>query len=160
MVELRKVDAKNIWKICALEVAEDQRNFVATNTQSILEAYCAISSGGVAMPYGIYDGETPVGFVMLGFGCEDWEDAPEIAKDTYNIWRFMIDRRYQRKGYGKQAMEAVLRLVETFPHGKADWVWLSYEPENQVAAELYRSLGFRENGQMDGDEIIAVRPLT
>ena len=160
MVELRKVDAKNIWKICALEVAEDQRNFVATNTQSILEAYCAISSGGVAMPYGIYDGETPVGFVMLGFGCEDWEDAPEIAKDTYNIWRFMIDRRYQRKGYGKQAMEAVLRLVETFPHGKADWVWLSYEPENQVAAELYRSFGFRENGQMDGDEIIAVRPLT
>ena len=160
MVELRKVDAKNIWKICALEVAEDQRNFVATNTQSILEAYCAISSGGVAMPYGIYDGETPVGFVMLGFGCEDWEDAPEIAKDTYNIWRFMIDRRYQRKGYGKQAMEVVLRLVETFPHGKADWVWLSYEPENQVAAELYRSFGFRENGQMDGDEIIAVRPLT
>ena len=160
MVELRKVDAKNIWKICALEVAEDQRNFVATNTQSILEAYCAISSGGVAMPYGIYDGETPVGFVMLGFGCEDWEDAPEIAKDTYNIWRFMIDRRYQRKGYGKQAMEAVLRLVETFPHGKADWVWLSYEPENQVAAELYRSFGFRENGQMDGDEFIAVRPLT
>ena len=160
MVELRKVDAKNIWKICALEVAEDQCNFVATNTQSILEAYCAISSGGVAMPYGIYDGETPVGFVMLGFGCEDWEDAPEIAKDTYNIWRFMIDRRYQRKGYGKQAMEAVLRLVETFPHGKADWVWLSYEPENQVAAELYRSFGFRENGQMDGDEIIAVRPLT
>ena len=160
MVELRKVDAKNIWKICALEVAEDQRKFVATNTQSILEAYCAISSGGVAMPYGIYDGETPVGFVMLGFGCEDWEDAPEIAKDTYNIWRFMIDRRYQRKGYGKQAMEVVLRLVETFPHGKADWVWLSYEPENQVAAELYRSFGFRENGQMDGDEIIAVRPLT
>ena len=160
MVELRKVDAKNIWKICALEAAEDQRSFVATNTQSILEAYCAISSGGVAMPYGIYDGETSVGFVMLGFGCEDWEDAPEIAKDTYNIWRFMIDRRYQRKGYGKQAMEAVLRLVETFPHGKADWVWLSYEPENQVAAELYRSFGFRENGQMDGDEIIAVRPLT
>ena len=160
MVELRKVDAKNIWKICALEVAEDQRSFVATNTQSILEAYCAISSGGVAMPYGIYDGETPVGFVMLGFGCGDWEDAPEIAKDTYNIWRFMIDRRYQRKGYGKQAMEAVLRLVKTFPHGKADWVWLSYEPENQVAAELYRSFGFRENGQMDGDEIIAVRPLT
>ena len=160
MVELRKVDATNIWKICALEVAEDQRNFVATNTQSILEAYCAISSGGVAMPYGIYDGETPVGFVMLGFGCEDWEDAPKIAKDTYNIWRFMIDRRYQRKGYGKQAMEAVLRLVETFPHGKADWVWLSYEPENQVAAELYRSFGFRENGQMDGDEFIAVRPLT
>ena len=112
------------------------------------------------MPYGIYDGETPVGFVMLGFGCEDWEDAPEIAKDTYNIWRFMIDRRYQRKGYGKQAMEVVLRLVETFPHGKADWEWLSYEPENQVAAELYRSFGFRENGQMDGDEIIAVRPLT
>ena len=71
MVELRKVNAKNIWKLIALEVEERQRSFVATNTQSILEAYCAITSGGIAMPYGVYDGETPVGFVMLGFGCED-----------------------------------------------------------------------------------------
>ena len=160
MVELRKVNAKNIWKLIALEVEERQRGFVATNTQSILEAYCAITSGGIAMPYGVYDGETPVGFVMLGFGCEDWEDAPRIAKDNYNIWRFMIDRRYQGRGYGKQAMEAILRLVNSFPCGKADCVWLSYVPGNEAAAGLYHAFGFRENGQMDGDEIIAVRSLT
>ena len=36
---------------------------------------------------------------------------------------------------------------------------LSYEPENAVARELYRSLGFIENGEMDGDEIVAVLKL-
>ena len=53
MVQLRKVDAGNIWKLVALEVDESQENFVATNTQSILEAYCAITGGSVALPFGI-----------------------------------------------------------------------------------------------------------
>ena len=28
-----------------------------------------------------------------------------------------------------------------------------YEPENTVSKALYHSFGFRENGEMDGDEI-------
>ena len=55
MITLRKVDSRNIWDLTKLSVADSQRNFVATNTESILEAYCAITAGGVAMPYGIYD---------------------------------------------------------------------------------------------------------
>ena len=62
MITLRKVDARNIWQIVALEVREEQKSFVATNTESILEAYCAVTNGGVALPFGIYDGDTPVGF--------------------------------------------------------------------------------------------------
>ena len=34
-------------------------------------------------------------------------------------------------------------------------VWLSYESENTVAAELYHSFGFSETGEMDGEELIA-----
>ena len=37
--------------------------------------------------------------------------------------------------------------------------WLSYEPENEVARKLYASCGFVENGEMDGDEIVAVIKL-
>lgn len=159
MVQLRKIDSQNIGKIVALEVREDQRTFVATNTQSILEAYCAITNGGVALPFGIYDGETPVGFLMIGYGCDDWENAPAIARENYSVWRLMIDWRFQGKGYGKAAMAAALDYIRTFPRGKAEFCFLSYEPENVAAKGLYHSFGFRENGEMDGEEVVAVLKL-
>ena len=36
---------------------------------------------------------------------------------------------------------------------------VSYEPENDVARKLYLSMGFEENGEMDGDESVAVLKL-
>lgn len=159
MIQLRKIDANNVWKILALEVAENQKSFVATNTQSIVEAYCAITNGGTALPFGIYDEDTPVGFAMIGYGCDDWEDAPAIARENYSIWRLMIDKGFQGKGYGKAAMEALLDYIRTFPCGKADSCYLSYKPENAVARELYHSFGFQEKGEMDAEEIIAVLKL-
>lgn len=158
-MELRKVDIGNVWQILALEVKESQRYFVASNTESIVEAYCAITSGGVALPFGIYDDETLVGFLMIGYDCLDWEDAPGVAKGNYSIWRLMIDKNHQGKGYGKQAMELALSYIATKPCGESDTVWLSYEPENAVAKALYHSFGFRENGEFDGDEAIALREI-
>ena len=159
MITLRKVDARNIWQIVALEVREEQKSFVATNTESILEAYCAITNGGVALPFGIYVGDTPVGFLMIGYGCDDWEDAPAIARNNYSIWRLMIDKSCQGRGYGKAAMAAALDYIRTFPSGKAECCFLSYEPENMAAQRLYHSFGFRENGELDGKEIVAVLKL-
>ena len=97
---------------------------------------------------------------MIGFDVDDdWEDAPQIAKGNYNLWRLMIDRSYQNKGYGAEAVRLALEFVKSFPCGKADYCWLSYEPENEVARRLYRSFGFTETGEMDGEEIIAILRL-
>ncbi|MGM9588059.1 MAG: hypothetical protein ACI3VA_11325 [Candidatus Limivicinus sp.] len=49
--------------------------------------------------------------------------------------------------------------IRAFPCGPADCCWLSYEPENTAAKTLYHRFGFRENGETDGDEIVAVLPL-
>ena len=159
MIHLQKVDSNNIWPLMALEVHENQKNFVAANTVSILEAYCAITAGGVAMPYGIYDDDKPVGFLMIGYGDADWENAPKIAEGNYSLWRFMIDKHCQGRGYGRAAMAAVLDLIRTQPCGPAEACWLSYEPENAAARALYHSFGFRENGEMDGEEVVAVLKL-
>ena len=75
------------------------------------------------------------------------------------IWRFMIDERFQGRGLGRKAMEAVLDYIRTYPCGKADYCWLSYEPENEAAKSLYSKFGFAENGEMDGEEVIAVLKL-
>ena len=96
MIRLEEINGKNVWDILRLKVGESQKNFVASNDVSIIEAYIAVTHHGKAFPFGIYDGDTPVGFCMIGFGADDdWEDAPAVAKDNYNVWRFMIDERYQ-----------------------------------------------------------------
>ncbi|MCR5601103.1 MAG: GNAT family N-acetyltransferase [Ruminococcus sp.] len=160
MIHLEKVNGRNIWDILELSVDEAQKSFVADNSTSIIEAYSTLCSGGHVFTFGIYDDETPVGFLMIGFGTDEcWEAPPAVAEDNYNIWRFMIDKRYQHKGYGKAALKLALDYIRTFPCGKAEKCWLSYEPENHAAAKLYSSFGFGTNGEKDGDEVIAVLNL-
>ncbi len=157
-MELRKVDKSNIWKIIHLSVSIEQEDFVATNTESILEAYTVITSGGTALPFGIYENEELVGFVMIGYGLVDEED-PKIAEGNYCLWRFMIDKKYQHRGYGRRALEIILEYLDTRPAGDAKLCWLSYEPENIGARTLYQKMGFVENGEMCDGEIVAIRSL-
>ena len=160
MLRLEKVNGKNVWELLKLSVSESQKNYVAANEISIIEAYTAISGNGYAFPFGLYDGDTPVGFLMIGFDVDDdWIDAPDIAKGNYNLWRLMIDKDYQNRGFGRKAVQLALDYIKTFPCGEAEYCWLSYEPENKAARQLYRSFGFEETGDMDGEEVIAVLKL-
>ncbi len=157
MLKLEKINGKNVWEILKLHVSEEQKSFVAGNDISIIEAYTTITGNGYAFPFGIYEEDTPIGFLMIGIDTDDyWEDAPAIAKGNYNLWRLMIDKDYQKKGYGREAVRLALEYIKTFPCGEAQYCWLSYEPENVVAGRLYRSFGFVETGELDGEELIAV----
>lgn len=86
MIQFCKIDS-NIWKVIELSVNDEQKCFVATNTESILEAYVTITSGNVALPFAIYNDETLVGFVMFGYGSIG-DDEPSVAESNYTIWRF------------------------------------------------------------------------
>lgn len=160
MLRLERVTGKNVWDILKLRVSDEQRSFVAGNDVSIIEAYTAITGNGYTFPFGLYAEETPVGFLMIGFDTDDfWDDAPPVAKGNYNLWRLMIDQRFQGQGYGTEAVRLALEFIKTRPCGEAEFCWLSYEPDNKTAAQLYRSFGFAETGEMDGEELIAVLPL-
>lgn len=160
MLKLKKITGKNVWDILKLRVSEKQKSFVASNDISMIEAYISITGNGYAFPFGIYEDDVPIGFLMIGFDTDDyWDDAPLIAKGNYNLWRLMIDHHYQNKGYGKEAVRLALVFIKTFPCGEAEYCWLSYEPENEVARQLYHSFGFVETGEMDGEELVAVLKL-
>ncbi len=100
---------------------------------------------------------------MIGYDiCDEDADREKfpLLIGNYLIWRFMIDGRHQKKGYGQEAMRLALDYIRTFPCGKAGCCWLSYEPENEVARKLYRSFGFEETDRPDGwDEVPAVLKL-
>ena len=109
-IHLEKITWDNYKHICKLRVTKEQDGFVARNERSLIHAYIALSQGEIRpYPFGIYLGKKPIGFVMIGYN--GWEEGdPEFMKNTYFIWRFMIDKRYQGKGYGRQAFGlAVLR---------------------------------------------------
>ena len=164
MVHLEKIDAKNVWDVIELKVAKAQKSFVASNDVSILQAYTAIGTCCSAFPFAIYNDKKAVGFLMIGYNeaalYEFYDETPpEAVKNNYSLWRLMIDKRYQNRGYGREAIKLALDFIRTWPCGKAEYCELSYEPENEVAAKLYHSFGFVENGEKDGDELVAVLKL-
>ena len=125
---------------------------------SLAEAFVYTSDqDNCVIPYGIYADEVMVGFIMYAYWIEG-EAIELFSKNCYHIWRIMFDVKHQGKGYGKQAMEKVIEEIKTFPHGKADYIYMSYEPENVASKNLFHSFGFVDTDKKfadDDDEIIA-----
>ena len=148
MIKLAEITNANVWKVCALEPFDNQKDFVAENIQSLAEAYATRNEGNNALPLAVYNDESLIGFVMIGKGTVGDENESDLIKENYCIWRLMIDKKYQGQGFGMQTLDAVMDLIRTFPFGEAEKVWLSYEPENTHARDIYRKYGFIENGEM------------
>ena len=160
MLKLKEINRNNIGEILKLEVFDNQKSFVATNNSSIIEAYIAITENNHVFTFGIYKDEIPIGFLMIGYDVNsDDESVPMIAKGNYNIWRLMVDKKFQGKGFGKKAIDLALEFISTFPCGTAKYCWLSYESDNNVARQLYKSVGFVETDEKDGEEIVAILEL-
>ena len=160
MLKLKKINRNNVGEILKLEVFDNQKSFVATNNSGIIEAYIAITDNNDVFTFGIYKDDAPIGFLMIGYNVNsDDEGAPSIAKGNYNIWRLMIDKKFQGKGFGKKVMDLALEFVNTFTCGTEKYCWLSYESDNDVARQLYKSVGFVETDEKDGDEIVAIMKL-
>ena len=124
MLKLKKINRNNVAEILKLEVFDNQKSFVATNNSSIIEAYIAITENNDVFTFGIYKGDIPIGFLMIGYDVNsDDEGAPRIAKGNYNIWRLMIDKKFQGKGFGKKAMDLAIEFINIFPCGIAKYCW-------------------------------------
>jgi diamine N-acetyltransferase len=139
MVELRRINKDNYNECLNLKVAEGQKSFVASNVYSLAQAWVCYKT---AYPFAIYADDIMVGFVMMGFYEE---------KQIYTIWRFMIDTRYQKKGYGKNALQLSIDYLRK--EFNVNEIFLSVEPNNIVAEKLYDSLGFKRTGELAGEEI-------
>ncbi len=141
MVQLRKITEENFIDAFNLKLAPGQERFVSNPIRSLAQAYVYRDQ---CQPFGIYDGDTMVGYVMVIYDY----DIPE-----YDIWHMMIDASKQGLGYGSAALDRVLEYIKTKPFGPSDRVTLTCNKENPRAMKLYQSRGFAETGEEDGDEI-------
>ncbi|MGD6896719.1 GNAT family N-acetyltransferase [Bacillus infantis] len=139
MVSLKEIDRHNFFDVIDLKVAEEQKSFVATNLFSLAQAKAFPECNCLA----IYHEEKLVGFTMY---CIDFDDK------EYWIYRLMIDAKYQSKGYGKAAMEKLIELIKEDKDHQV--IYLSFEPENDRAKEMYEKLGFEADGRVIDGEIV------
>ena len=146
MIQLELVNEATFKKIVDMKLPPEQNAFVAPNVVSLAQAWLYYDN---ARPYSICDDDNVVGFMML-----DWDEGER----SVGIWRFMIAHEHQGRGYGRKALEATIRLVREA--GTIDFMHLDYVPNNKIAHDLYYSLGFRENGDIEDGEIVMILPLT
>ncbi len=138
-VELREVTRETVRAVCLLQVAVEQRGFVAPNAVSFAEAMFEPKAWFRA----VVADDVPVGFVML---------SVDPAAHEYYLWRFMIDVRYQSRGYGRAALIQVVEHVRTLPDATellVSWVPAAHGPE-----PFYRAFGFEPTGEIDEGEVV------
>ncbi len=136
-ITLREIDADTVRAICRLSVRPGQEQFVAPNAVSIAQAYYSPKAWFRA----VYAGEEPVGFLML-------EDNP--GKPEYYLWRFMIDARFQRMGFGRRAMALLVSHVRTRPN--ASELLTSVHQASGGPQGFYETLGFELTGEYEDGE--------
>ncbi len=144
-LELRGIDKTNKDAVELLCVSESQKQYIASNKQS-LETATSEKHREIARPFAIYVNEKLVGFTMFAFELHSSD-----PNDRYWLWRFMIDKNWQGNGYGSAALE---KIIDYFKRHGADHILLSTKETNTSALSLYHKYQFTETGDMNEDEIV------
>lgn len=139
---------KNNWRaVVELKVKSEQLSFIESNALSIAESKY-IKNWVVKA---IYLGEELIGFTMYGL----FED------EGGRVWldRFMIDEKFQGKGYAKKILlQLIKHISKEFNNDK---IYLSIFEENKHALRLYENIGFKFNGELDygGEKVMELNLL-
>ena len=69
----------------------------------------------------------------------------------------MIDARYQKHGFGAQAVRLLIAHAATRPGVKT--MLLSFVPKENNPETFYERFGFKRTGEQDGDELVMMLEL-
>jgi len=131
---MERLSARNIPSASALSVNEGQRDFVAAPAVIIADASerCedAVKNGGREV-FVITDGGVTVGLLSLIY-------EPELQRGRLDS--LLIDKRFQRRGFGGIAVDWVIRHLRRNGYGQ---VIVCVDRRNLAAHLLYEAQGFR-----------------
>lgn len=133
MISLRSINADNYIECLNLSVDIENTDFVDTVAWSLAEAWVYYKD---SHPYAIYNDDEIIGYVLMNTGDEHYE-----------IINFLIDKRFQNKGFGTQAAKlCVDYLVKEYSATK---ISLPIHPENKLAQKLWEGLGFKKSNAIE-----------
>lgn len=141
MIEFREITEDNFYEVINLEVTtyQQEAKFVANNVKSLAEAWLYRDASDV-FPYAIYIQDVLVGFILIDVDEEERE---------YMIWRMMIDKSQQGKGYGQKVVEKVIEIARE--RDDMDTVIANYVVGNDAMKRIVTRMGFKETGYDEED---------
>lgn len=141
MFEFRKSEGFNI------EIGEKQKSMLST-PEKIKKAL----HDDKVIAFDIYQDNILIGFAMLRKYDKD------ISKrNSYFLWNYAIDYKYQNHGHGTKALkELFVFLKECY---KAENVVTTYIYGNEHAKHIYEKIGFLETDIVNEDEIHEVNMI-
>ena len=152
VVELRDIvtDADRA-AVLALSVAPDQEAFVASVEDSFHDAIA--DARACPRMWSVHAERHVVGFVMISDGIP----AERLATDhdligPYFLWRLLIDRAEQRKGYGTAVLDAIVDYLATRPGAAVLWTSAGRGPG--TPQPFYERYGFVMTGEIMHKEVV------
>jgi ribosomal protein S18 acetylase RimI-like enzyme len=139
VVSLAEITEDNFTAVCSLKTTPAQEGYAASPLGILARAYAKRNRNARALA--IADDETIVGVLMY----MDLFEEPAC----YTIEQFLIDQRYQGRGYGKQALQQVVDILAK--EKKYEAVEICVKTENTHAVKMYESAGFVDTGYIDPD---------
>lgn len=137
MIQLFDINEQNWQEVASLSVTKDQQRFLDKPIGILARGYVYRSCN--ARVYGISDGKQAIGAALV----KDLDEEPAC----YDLQQFMIDRRFQNKGYGSEALRRILSLL--CKEGRYDQVEVCVHQDNTAALRLYQNAGFQDTGYID-----------
>lgn len=146
-ISLIPVTADNLGAVRRLETFRFQRSFVAPMEITLAQALVpGTENGQPVRPWFraiAADGEV-AGFVLVA--------AAAPGNPEPYLWRFLIDRRHQRRGIGGRAIAALVAELRSEGHVSLVCSWRD-GPGGPRA--FYEGLGFVPTGELDDGEVVA-----
>lgn len=137
MLKLAEINEDNWMEAAALRVREGQRSYLAPAIGILARGYVYRNCGGRV--YAFEADGTIVGLALV----REFADDPV----GYDLQQFLIDERYQGKGYGSAALALI--LSELRKDGHYDHVEVCVKKEDIPAIRLYEKFGFVDSGYID-----------
>ncbi len=139
MIRLIEINEENMLRAASLEVTEEQKKYLDNPLGIIARGYAYRNHR--ARVIGIKgDGEL-VGLALV----KDLDEEPAC----YDLQQFMIDRRYQNRGYGTEALRMIISGLRR--ERKYDCVEVCVKKSDAAAIRIYEKVGFRDTGYVDED---------
>jgi RimJ/RimL family protein N-acetyltransferase len=137
MLRLVEINEDNFFAFRALELQEAQRPFLDSPLGILARGY--VYRDCRARVFGIAQDGVAVGLALV----RDLDEEPAC----YDLQQFLIDRRYQRRGYGTAALGLILEELRR--EGKYPCTEVCVHRENAAALHLFARCGFADTGYVD-----------
>ena len=138
-MRLISVTEDNWMDVASLSVKEEQKKYVAPAIGILARGYVYRDCN--AKIYAFENDGVIVGTALV----REFTDEPL----GYDLQQFMIDEKYQGKGYGSRSLELI--LDELRKEGRYDHVELCVKKADAEAIRLYGKHGFADSGYVDED---------